>query len=1589
MRLTPVPRADAPRLRNPGAKELPLIAREGQRSDVDRLVREQAALGRVAALASEGVTDADLFAGVAEEVAKLFDATSVTIDRCDGTSTSALAGWPESGFPVGTGWPLEGDSLLARVRATEKPARIDDDSDLPEPVAAAVRQTAIRSAVGVPIIVEGDLWGLLCVGTPVPTPPGTEVRLAAFTQMLATAIVRGEARERLRILVEEHAALRRVAILVAQGVPPSVLFNAVAEEVARLFGVAAVTLNRYEGDECVVLADPQDSDFPVGSRWPLDGESLATRVFATGKPARIDDYTGLPGAIAEQMRRSPSASAVGVPIVVEGKVWGVLTVGRRGPTRMPPDTVQRVIGFTELVAASLANAEAQEHLRDLVGEQAALRHVASLVAEGVGNDELFAVVAEEVGRVVGVPGVTIDRYESDGTASVVLACWQANEDPWWPVGSRWPLDGPSVAKQVWETGQPAFMDDYTEHSGSIATHYHGRPKACGIGVPIFVDGKVWGLIGVGSTLGEPVPADTEERLVGFTELIATAIANRAAWDRVGRLADEQAVLRRIATLVAEGAPTAALLDTVARDVGRLLGVPTATVGRYGAGPSFTVVAASNDVGLPVGSQWPLDGPSMAKAVLDGRRAARVDDYSSLEGTLAEAVRSTGILSAVGSPIAVDGSVWGVISVSATDRWSLPPDTEDRLEQFTELVATAIANSQARDNVRALIDEQTALRRLAILVAVDAPAAALFSTVAVEAGHVLGVPGVSVDRFDAGGATSTVVATWGVEPFPVGSQWPIEEGTVAWTVFHTGDPARVDNYGEVAGTVADALHGLYADASIVGVPIVVEGRVWGMIGVGIPWPGVLAADTEARLGRFTDLVATAISNSEAREVKRALADEQAALRRVATLVAQGATAAELCGAVAEEVWHLLDVPAVTLDRYDQDGSTTVLGDYTSHGESPFPVGSRWPVDPGTASWFVYHTGRPARLDAASYASAQGSIADALRAFPSVSVVGVPIEVDGRVWGMMGVASPNGDPLPPGIEDRVSGFTELVATAISNAEAHDRLRGVGEEQAALRRVATLVARGARGSELFPVVAEQIGRVLDVPVVTIDRYDPDCATTVLAAWSSSGDPDFEIGSRWPLDDGPSVAAAVLQSGRPARLDDYSGLSGTIAERLDHLAHASSVGVPIVVDDAVWGVICVGLQEKGVLPADTETRLSRFTDLVATAISNAEARDRVSRLADEQSALRQVAVLVARGTDSTAVFDAVCEVTCRLVGAAFVNLVQFTSDGFSLTIAGWSRYGEALPVGTRYPLAPGTLGGKITHTGAPARMERDEVSVEELASFLRQHGVGTRIGAPVVVEGKLWGALIAGTTDGGESLVPGTEGRLARFTELIATAISNAASRRELIASRARIVAAGDEERRRVERNLHDGIQQRLIALGLEIQVVRSTVSPEFEEAHVGFERVGGEVESILEDVRELSRGLHPTLLTRAGLGPSLRALARRSSIPVELSVRLSDRLPDPIEIGAYYVVSEALTNAIKHSQAKGISITVSADDSGLTAVIEDDGVGGATAGEGSGILGLADRVEALGGRLALSSPQRGGTRVAVEFPLAPGVDVAAGEW
>jgi signal transduction histidine kinase len=251
-------------------------------------------------------------------------------------------------------------------------------------------------------------------------------------------------------------------------------------------------------------------------------------------------------------------------------------------------------------------------------------------------------------------------------------------------------------------------------------------------------------------------------------------------------------------------------------------------------------------------------------------------------------------------------------------------------------------------------------------------------------------------------------------------------------------------------------------------------------------------------------------------------------------------------------------------------------------------------------------------------------------------------------------------------------------------------------------------------------------------------------------------------------------------------------------------------------------------------------------------------------------------------------------------------------------------------------------------------------------------------VVEGRLWGGVSVSSKQP-EPLPPDTESRIANFAELVATAIANAEARTELAASRARVVAAADETRRRLERNLHDGAQQRLVSLALELRGAEATVGSERGDLGRQLSRIGEGLNGVLEDLRKISRGLHPAILSEAGLKPALKALARRSAVPVQLDLRVEGRLPKSIEVAAYYVVSEGLANAVKHANGSAAKVDVEATESNLRLSICDDGRGGADPARGSGLIGLKDRVEAQGGTISVVSPPGEGTKLHVSLPVA----------
>jgi signal transduction histidine kinase len=516
---------------------------------------------------------------------------------------------------------------------------------------------------------------------------------------------------------------------------------------------------------------------------------------------------------------------------------------------------------------------------------------------------------------------------------------------------------------------------------------------------------------------------------------------------------------------------------------------------------------------------------------------------------------------------------------------------------------------------------------------------------------------------------------------------------------------------------------------------------------------------------------------------------------------------------------------------------------------------------------------------------------------------------------------------------------------------RKQALTTEEAALRQVALLVARNAPLPDVLDAVAEQVARIFGQPWIGVMQYDSADSFVVIATW---GEHPYPVGSRMPLD-GPSTFEVVYRTGRPAAVLDYRGVPGTVAAEARKAGILGGFGAPIIVEGVTWGVIAIPATRGHPIPEDAELRLSVFAELVATAISNAQTRDTVSRLLEEQAALRRVAVLVAQQSSPEEVFTAVAEAVGPLVGADMSAVIKFPDDVAGTVVAFWSRRGETAPVGLSVPLDEDGVAARVFHSVAPARI--DEPGSGTASKLARRYDVRSAVGAPVLVEGKLWGVLAAAMQV--ENPLPEDAAeRIAGFAELVATAISNASARAELVASRARIVAAGDEARRRIERNLHDGIQQRLLALDLDVQSMQGRLPAGDTVTSEGLDALAHEIKSVLEDVRTLSQGLHPALLSRAGLGPSLKALARRSPIPVDLDIGAVGRVAEPIEVAAYFVASEALANAAKHSHASRIGLSLEQRDRSLWLSIGDDGVGGANSGGGSGLVGLSDRVEALGG-------------------------------
>ena len=597
-----------------------------------------------------------------------------------------------------------------------------------------------------------------------------------------------------------------------------------------------------------------------------------------------------------------------------------------------------------------------------------------------------------------------------------------------------------------------------------------------------------------------------------------------------------------------------------------------------------------------------------------------------------------------------------------------------------------------------------------------------------------------------------------------------------------------------------------------------------------------------------------------------------------------------------------------------------------------------------------TGETVRSDLDWFFRRDGSM------FP-VSYVSAPIELRERRGAVVAFAD---------IEDRLRAERVL--------SEHDAV--LASREAALRRIAALVAGGAASPEVFAAIAREVAEVLHIALVVIWRNEPDRHARVVGAWGDRPHP-FRAGTSWPVEE-RTIAALLPDVGRPARIEDFGEIGGMIPDAIAETGIRSGIGAAIVVEGELWGTMGAGVAESEPLPDHIEDRLAEFTNLVATAISSSASREALARLADEQAALRRVATLVAQGVPASELSGAVAEAVGRLLGTDLAGLLRYESDDTVTVLGGWSAAGEHVEVGGRWPIDPRGLEVTVSRTGRPARIDDlSEVPGRTAAVARDDLGIGSSVGCPIVVERRVWGALFVHSTRAAP-LPADTESRLENFTELVATAIANLQARSELAASRARIAAAADAERRRVVRDLHDGAQQRLVHTVIMLKLARQAL---VRGDHAALDHVTAALDNAqatTAELRELAHGIMPAALTRGGLHAGVEALASRMPVPVANDVSVG-RLAAAVEATAYFVVAETLTNVTKHAHARRAAVTARVEDGALRIQVRDDGVGGARP-DGSGLLGLADRLAVRDGLLRVESPADGGTLIAADIPIPP---------
>jgi signal transduction histidine kinase len=690
--------------------------------------------------------------------------------------------------------------------------------------------------------------------------------------------------------------------------------------------------------------------------------------------------------------------------------------------------------------------------------------------------------------------------------------------------------------------------------------------------------------------------------------------------------------------------------------------------------------------------------------------------------------------------------------------------------------------------------------------------------------------------------------------------------------------------------------------------------------------------------------------------RAVAEERAALLRVAELVARDASPAEVFATVVTEASRLLRGQAMTLSQFEGAGELVVVA--SRYG--PAPVGDRVVFEDGTLPDRVLRCAAVVRVD--DYAEERD--AALARSYGLGAAVSAPVTVSDAVWGMLTATSPS-QPLPPGTEDRLAQFAQLIAVAVGNSQARTEFATLADEQAALRRIAELSARGMSADDVLQAVAVEGSRLSGVDFTTVLRYEADGSTEIVAV---DGAPAGVVVGMRASAAGDGAVQQLWRTGRAARVDNLAGVAGRWPQIAHRAAFTASVAAPILLQGALWGALVVVSRDHP-LRRGIEDHLVRFADQVGIAISAVDARLRLRALADEQAALRRVAELVARGAAADEVFVAISDEASALLGELPVALMLY-EDGGAVVVATCNC---PAPVGLHVPFSAGTAIDRMYRTGQPAHMDTYEDT--PLADISREVGITSTTAVPIIVEGRVRAALVSSNV--GATTRTAVEARLAQFAELARVAIANAETQAKLTASRARVVATADETRRRLQRDVHDGAQQRLVHAVIALKMARNTV--EVDSAASGYvEEALTNVERASSELRDIVHGILPRSLTHGGLRIGLESLVGGVTLPVDVRVTTPPRLPAAVETTAYFIVAESLTNAVKHSQARTVSVSVDLDGDTLVIEIRDDGVGGADATRGTGLTGLLDRVDAANGSLTIISAPGEGTAVHAELPV-----------